>query len=166
MPAEIFILGSNNFFSPIHTYNGQATLKYNLPEPSQHAIIYTSKHPPPEYSYRADNGQIVQEDLSKDPIKVVREQEGPEGGLDPLSRINYSKVYTVEYYVRVLNIGMVADESISSLIRNSIVKPRERPIERPRHHPRRASSQQGERKGRVKGRDKDKDKEKGKKRHS
>jgi hypothetical protein len=68
-------------FRPIHTYSGQATLKYNLPEPRQHAIIYTSASPPPEHFYTLDNGTVVSENLTKSPIKVVREQQGPEGGL-------------------------------------------------------------------------------------
>jgi hypothetical protein len=111
--------------SPIHTYSGQATLKPNLPNPQEHAIIYTSENPPEECSYEEADGTIVRENLFKDPIKVKREHNGPEGDLGVLSRLNYSKIYTVENYVRVLNIGMVAEESLHSLLANSfIIKPR------------------------------------------
>jgi hypothetical protein len=72
--------------------------------------------------------------LSKDPIKVIREQEDREGDLGALSRINYSKIYTVEKYVRVLNIGMVDKMSLRSLETNSFVRPRTTPIERPIHY--------------------------------
>lgn len=136
---------------PIHTYSGQATLKPNLPEPQQHAIIYTSEHPPNEYWYQTADGTVVAEDLSKDPIKVHREQKGPEGDLGTLSRINYSKVYTIENYVRVLNIGMVEDDWIPTLKYNSFLKPRESPIEKPRN-PRRMSSKQEDDKSKGKGR--------------
>jgi len=50
---------------------------------------------------------------------VRREQSGPEGDLGSLSRINYSKIYTVENYVRVLNIGMVTETSLPALTYNS-----------------------------------------------
>jgi hypothetical protein len=129
----------NNICSPIQTYSGQATLKPNLPDRHQHAIIYTSKHCPQECSYKAEDGTIVWEELSKDPIKVRGEQEGPEGELEPESRLNYSKIYTVENYVRVLNIGMVDTNSLPSLRRNSMIY-RETPVEKPARYPARADS--------------------------
>jgi hypothetical protein len=106
---------------------------------SSDAIIYTSKHCPQECSYKAEDGTIVWEELSKDPIKVRGEQEGPEGELEPESRLNYSKIYTVENYVRVLNIGMVDTNSLPSLRRNSMIY-RETPVEKPARYPARADS--------------------------
>ncbi|KAB8301557.1 hypothetical protein EYC80_003401 [Monilinia laxa] len=103
---------------PIHTYSGRATLKPNLPAPNLHTIIYTSLACPDEYGYEVD-GYWVFEELTKDPIQVISEREDNEGHLDKLSRLNYSKVYTVEHYVRVLNIGMVASSSMSSLLNDS-----------------------------------------------
>jgi hypothetical protein len=105
----------------------------------QHAIIYTSKYPPEEISYTAYDGTFVRENLNKDPIRVVREQRDPEGDLDPASRINYSKIYTVENYVRVLNIGMVHISSIDALKSNSLVRRLDSP-QRPRNYPSRADS--------------------------
>ncbi|KAF4633929.1 hypothetical protein G7Y89_g4181 [Cudoniella acicularis] len=126
----------NSICSPIHTYNGQATLKPNLPERQQHAIIYTSQDCPPEHSYVANDGSIVKENLSKDPIKVHKDQKGPEGDLGVYSRLNYSKIYTVENYVRVLSIGMVERDWLPTLIANSHVKPSETlgPVEKPTNH--------------------------------
>lgn len=63
----------------------------------------------------------MQENLSKDPIKVHGELDDHEGELNPRSRINYSKIYTVENYVEVLKIGMVDRDSIPSLLRSSMV---------------------------------------------
>jgi hypothetical protein len=46
--------------------------------------------------------------MTKKPIRVnpVTAQR-----LDPLSRINFAKVYTVEHNVRVMPVGQVAEES-------------------------------------------------------
>ncbi len=121
-------------FRPIQTYSGQATLKPNLPDRHQHAIIYTSRECPEVYWYTADDGTVVKEELSKDPIKVRGEQDGPEGDLGKLSRVNYSKIYTVENYVRVLNIGLVDRDSIPSLKANSMIY-RGTPAEKPLRHP-------------------------------
>jgi hypothetical protein len=133
----------NNICSPIHTYSGQATLKWNLPEPQEHAIIYTSKKPPQEHSYKAEDGTVVWENLNKDPIRVISEQHDKEGDLGNLSRINYSKIYTVENYVRVLNIGRVHQDSMESLIKNASVKPRTEPPQKPRNHPSSNSNSKG-----------------------
>lgn len=123
---------------PIHTYGNQATLKPNLPDAQQHAIIYTSDTPPDEYWYEADDGSEVREELTKDPIKVNRERNDSDGDLGRASRINYSKIYTIEHYQRVLNIGKVADWCIPSLQRNSLVQ-RESAPERPKPRPSRSS---------------------------
>jgi len=108
-------LCANKTFRPIQTYSNQATLKPGLPEPQQHTIIYSSLNCPAEYSYIALDGTYVAENLTKDPIRVESTQMGPEGDLGTMSRLNYSKIYTVENYVRVLNIGMAHKDSLESL---------------------------------------------------
>lgn len=60
-----------------------------------------------------------------------REQSGPEGDLGSSSRINYSKMYTVDNYVRVLNIGMVTKDSLPNLIYSSYINPNLKPPEPP-----------------------------------
>ncbi|TGO72841.1 hypothetical protein BELL_0413g00020 [Botrytis elliptica] len=110
----------SNDASPIQTYSGQATLKPNLPAPRRHTIIHTTPQAPKQLSYLANDGQSISEDLVLDPIQVNSERtHEPEGELNLLSRLNYSKVYTVEHYVRVLNIGMVASNSISTFLDQS-----------------------------------------------
>jgi len=89
----------------------------------QHAIIYTSSAPPEEISYEASDGSVIWEGLTKEPIKVIREQKDQEGNLDEASRINYAKIFTVEKKVRVLNIGLVHRNSITSLLSSSIIPP-------------------------------------------
>jgi hypothetical protein len=127
-------------------------LKPNLPERQQHAIIYTGKECPPEHSYTTPDGTFVKENLSKDPIRVRREQTGSEGDLGPYSRLNYSKIYTVENYVRVLNIGMVERDWIPTLSANSYVRAAEAPIEKPTKISSNDSSER-EKKSRGKGKD-------------
>ncbi|ESZ94919.1 hypothetical protein SBOR_4711 [Sclerotinia borealis F-4128] len=104
---------------PIHTYSNQATLKPNLPAPNLHTIIYTTPRCPNEYKYEAADGHWVYEVFTRDPIQVISEQKDKDDDLSLLSRLNYSKVYTVEHYVRVLNIGMVAKTSMASLALDS-----------------------------------------------
>ncbi len=73
------------------------------------------------------------ENLVKDPIRVVSEQDAPEGDLGDASRINYSRTYTVEKNVRVLNIGMVHANSLPALAANSLVKSQgiQKPLKNP-----------------------------------
>ncbi|PQE23495.1 pfs domain protein [Rutstroemia sp. NJR-2017a BVV2] len=106
----------------IHTYSGWATLKPNLPDPDNHAIIYTTKLPPAPYSYKDDIKGLVSESLLKDPIRVNSECTDKEGSLDAKSRINYTKTYTVEKDVRVLNIGSVDKRSMNALLASSPFK--------------------------------------------
>jgi hypothetical protein len=89
----------------------------------QHAIIYTSSAPPKEKSYEASDGSVIWEGLTKEPIKVIRQQKDQEGNLDEASRINYAKIFTVEKDIRVLNIGLVHRGSMSSLLSSSIIHP-------------------------------------------
>ncbi|APA05264.1 hypothetical protein sscle_01g000340 [Sclerotinia sclerotiorum 1980 UF-70] len=100
---------------PIHTYSNQATLKPNLPLPERHTIIHTTSYVPRQHSCISKNGTVEMENLILDPIRVMSESSDREGELNKFSRLNYSKVYTVEHYVRVLNIGKVARESMNSL---------------------------------------------------
>jgi hypothetical protein len=45
--------------------------------------------------------------LSKSPIRVV--PNSPREKLDPASRVNYAKIYTVEHNVKVAFIGHIAE---------------------------------------------------------
>lgn len=72
----------------------------------KHAVIHTEEIPPQE---------LPGERLSLSPIKITREQEGPEGQLTPQSRINFAKLYTIEMYTQVLNVGKVSPNFINTL---------------------------------------------------
>jgi hypothetical protein len=105
-------------------------------------------------SYSTEDGLEVREGLDKDPIRVRSEQRGPEGVLDPASRLNYSKVYTVENYVRVLNIGMVHDNSMESLANNCFLRPRLEAPQGPRYTPSRSGTSRDDERPKDKGKKK------------
>ncbi len=44
-------------------------------------------------------------------------EDSPDNLLDPLSRVNFGKMYTVEHNVKVKNIGLVASGSMAKLKR-------------------------------------------------
>lgn len=79
------------------TYGGQGTLKRGV-HPDCHAIIYTSKSPEMKHGER----------ITKKPVKM--DPMTPRDKLDPASRINYAKVYTVEHNVKVYFVGKVVDK--------------------------------------------------------
>jgi hypothetical protein len=71
-----------------------------------HAIIYTDKHPvmlPGE----------KKKGMTKKPIRM--EPSGPRHKLDKASRLNYTKLYTVEYNVKVWFIGKIHEDSAYQL---------------------------------------------------
>jgi hypothetical protein len=86
---------------PILTYGGQGTLKHGV-HAEDHALIYTlepgQKKPPPLLQYESP--------LSKRPIRVEPISQAHK--LDPASRLNYAKLYTVEHNVKVFFVGRVA----------------------------------------------------------
>lgn len=56
--------------------------------------------------------------MSKEPLEV--EPARPDQKLDPMSRLNFGKVYTVEHNVKVLPVGKITDRSMARF--NSYVK--------------------------------------------
>jgi hypothetical protein len=94
---------------PINTYNGQGVTKPGLSESDRraHAIAYmTDTRPfclPEEERY-----------LNKKPIAV--EKASADQKLDPMSRLNFKKVYTIEHNVKVMNVGKVAKDSLPALL--------------------------------------------------
>ncbi|KAG0647194.1 hypothetical protein D0Z07_7159 [Hyphodiscus hymeniophilus] len=85
---------------PILTYQRQGATKYGINR-DDHAIIYIGKPPPDEVS--------AEERLTKTPIQMI--PKSPRDKLEPKSRINYAKIYTVEHNVKVFFIGRIASTS-------------------------------------------------------
>ncbi|PQE23490.1 Ankyrin repeat-containing domain protein [Rutstroemia sp. NJR-2017a BVV2] len=84
----------------IMTYGSQGTNKTGV-HAKNHAIIYTES-PTMMYGER-------ERGLTRRPIRVIPSE--PQHKLDPASRLNYAKIYTVEHYVKVWFIGKLAPES-------------------------------------------------------
>jgi hypothetical protein len=80
---------------PILTYGGQGTRKRGV-HAYDHAIVFTSKEPV----------KARGEKITKRSIRVI--PSSPREKLDPMSRINYSKVYTVEHNVKICIVGQVS----------------------------------------------------------
>ena len=71
-----------------------------------HAVIYMQgKSSVP----RPDERGIV-----KEPIEVVPSSNDQK--LDSMSRLNFGKVYTVEHYIRAMDVGMVSERSKLHLV--------------------------------------------------
>jgi len=100
------------FKRPILTYRGQGTSKHGA-NAQDHAIIYTE--------VKGKKDQRVTElphekKLTKTPIRV--EPRTPRDLLDPASRLNYAKIYTIEYNVKVCFIGKIHEESMKYFVRD------------------------------------------------
>jgi hypothetical protein len=87
---------------PILTYGGKGTLKRGV-HADDHAIIYTG-----------DLALKKGEKLRKKAIKMI--PNSPRHHLDPASRINYAKLYTVEHNVKVDFIGTIYQKHKQQLI--------------------------------------------------
>ncbi|KAA8572079.1 hypothetical protein EYC84_002004 [Monilinia fructicola] len=90
---------------PIMSYAGRATTKTGVIA-EDHAIIHTT--PDARLVPNEDGNQIIFR-----PVKMIPDSKRHE--LDPASRINYAKVYTVEYNVKVWFIGYVDRDSESTV---------------------------------------------------
>lgn len=107
--ARFVVLKSTSSFSiclRISTYSGQATTKPGIVPDAHAAIVPVGgdfvAHPRGEH-------------LKKDPITV--RVENPSITIDPMSRINFTKPYSVEHNVMVRNIGRMTGESVGMLDR-------------------------------------------------
>ncbi|KAJ8071907.1 hypothetical protein OCU04_002214 [Sclerotinia nivalis] len=93
---------------PIMSYGGQATTKPGV-HAKEHAIIHTTP----------DARMVEGEDINKmgyGPVRMI--PDTTRDYLDAASRINYCKVYTVEYNVKVWFIGRVHIDSEKTLARS------------------------------------------------
>jgi hypothetical protein len=73
-------------------------------ERQAHSVIYASDTAP----YAREEEQAF---LVKKPIAVTMANEKQK--LDKMSRINFGKLYTVEWNVRVMNVGRVVPDSMA-----------------------------------------------------
>ena len=103
---------------------GQGVDKHGFSEEDKqaHSIIYAVGTTP-------SCKQTERPYLDKKAIAVEITSEGQK--LDPMSRLNYKKIYTVEHNVKVMGVGRVTRGSLAALLgywRNTLHPPLERPI--------------------------------------
>ncbi|KAL4973452.1 hypothetical protein BDW66DRAFT_104875 [Aspergillus desertorum] len=85
----------------ITTYNGRGVAKRGV-NPDKHAIVYMRGTRP---TLGPGEPRMI-----KEPLEVA--PETPDEHLDPMSRLNFSKIYTVEHNVKVLPIGQIPSRSM------------------------------------------------------
>jgi hypothetical protein len=97
---------------PIDTYNGMGLLKDDLSDAERgaHAVVYGSDTKP--IVLEKERAMTV-----KEPIAITL--SGAEQKLDEFSRLNFGKALTVQWDVKVMNIGKVAAKSMPAFTRYS-----------------------------------------------
>jgi hypothetical protein len=89
----------SNKYRPIQTYGGRGVPENKAN--NHHAIMYTGRDPPPPtFSEMAPIEPPMGE-----PIRVIGDK--PWNTMDPMSRVNFVKLYTVEHNVKVEEFGKV-----------------------------------------------------------
>jgi len=82
---------------PMTTHQGQGSMKPGIIS-EDYAAVYDNRKPAPQY-HDGEEAHLV-----KVPIPIVVEDTD---GLDPMSRINFGRIYTVEHNVRAMRVGRV-----------------------------------------------------------
>ena len=92
----------------MHTYGGRGVSKPGLSKADReaHTIIYMSDTQPAKLPEESD--------LNKKPIAV--DKSSPDQKLHLSSRLNFAKIHTVNWNVKVMNVGRVARESMPLLV--------------------------------------------------
>jgi hypothetical protein len=104
---------------PIHTYGNKGVAKrgFNEIDVYGHAVIYMTGTTP----YTApDEPKMSKTPIQVDPAQDKSQELDPKKTrldlkkirLEPMSRINFTKVHTVEHEVKVLNIGIVSKKAM------------------------------------------------------
>jgi hypothetical protein len=93
---------STKYFSAVSTHSGRGSPQNNK---NEHGIIYTGK---------LATNPSNEPGLQPKAIRVNPDEKG--AVLDPQSRINYGKLYNVEYNVKVKNFGSLSPEYLKALL--------------------------------------------------
>lgn len=94
---------------PINTYGGQGVSKPGLvaTERNRHAVIHADDMLP--HSSESDDGLMVKKPIAVDMFE-------PEQKLDRMSRVNFGKPTSVEWSVKVMHVGKVAQSSMANFM--------------------------------------------------
>lgn len=97
------------------TYNGQGTNKAGI-DASSHAIVHMEDQIPTALPSELAKG------MNKEPLAVAAAK--PDQKLDPMCRVNFAKIYTVEHNVKAMNVGIISPKSMPKLLgywRNAVM---------------------------------------------
>lgn len=90
--------------SGIYTYGGQGLAKHGIHVES-HAILYDEAGEGPQISDREPQ-------LERDPLAVIL--GSPTESLDPMSRVNFGDLHTIQHNVKICHIGEISPDSMST----------------------------------------------------
>lgn len=117
--------------SAVHTHQSQGVARVARKE--QYGIIHTgSIAPRPTLAELPRPGQLP---MQPEPVRVLPDLN--EDALDPMSRLNYAKVYTIEHRIPVKPFGIIESNSrmiLSNQLRNVLgmdIGPQQAPQPRP-----------------------------------
>jgi hypothetical protein len=97
----------SNLGSAISTYGGRGTLKPGCAA-SEHTIVYLTGTQPVRLEGEWERG------MTKDPIEL--EAASPTETMEPASRLRFGKIYSIEWNVKVREIGQVSRRHMSKLL--------------------------------------------------
>lgn len=95
----------------ISSYDGLGVAKPRVTK-SDHGIVYTGNSVPSEHP--VEQPSRGERGMRPTPVQVV--PNNPTEFLTPMSRINYAKMYTIEYGFRVKSFGKVHRDSQGALV--------------------------------------------------
>ncbi|KAK4623991.1 hypothetical protein CLAFUW4_05682 [Fulvia fulva] len=110
----VVVRASANYCSalPIATYGSQGVGKPGVKK-SEHAIIHTGRDAPSPQASEAPARGAGESPMRSMPIRVV--PDDPRELLDPLSRIDFGKIHTVQHNIKARPMGMVHPSSMNAL---------------------------------------------------
>lgn len=96
---------------PMTTYDGQGVAKLQVKK-SDHCIAYSGATPP-----SLGPGELAEPpEMGMQAFPIRIDPDDRQARLDPMSRIDFSKPLSVDFYVEVKNFGMVNPKSMAPLV--------------------------------------------------
>lgn len=94
----------------ISTYGGQGVAKRGITK-SHHGIIYTGRHVQQHHPSETP----ARRESPMQPVSILVDPDSSNNVLDPMSRINFFEVHTVQYNVKAKPLGKVNSRSLAAL---------------------------------------------------
>ncbi|KAH7385006.1 hypothetical protein BKA64DRAFT_748480 [Cadophora sp. MPI-SDFR-AT-0126] len=91
---------------PLYTYGGQGSLKPDVRAQDHVAVRISTNDPPP-------TPRSTEEDSQKTPLGIIVEDS--EEKIDPMTRINFGQVFTIQHNLKVAKVGRIHPTDIERL---------------------------------------------------